>query len=186
VLVIAMGLVAFWELHRAKPELSGPIKREPAVQHSSTSIVDDNRGNKEQITAKPPREKVSRSRAKIPLPPSKISVAAVPADATLRIEINHHFIAARASVWLDNDLVYAHSLRGEPKRRGLIFRKVDGYQFEAVRVATGRHNVRVRIRSAADSYDQSKTIADAMIGSSESMLRIVCGKKAGELQLILQ
>ena len=184
-LAIAMGSVAFWSSHRTKPELSGPINREPAVQHSSLSVVDDSGGSQEQITARPPREKVSRSGAKIQLSPAKIPVAAVPADATLGIEINHHFIDARASVWLDNDLVYAHSLRGDPKRRGLIFRKVEGYQFEAVRVATGRHNVRVRIRSAAGSYDQSKTIADAMIGRSD-MLRIVCGKKPGELQLILQ
>ena len=132
------------------------------------------------------RAKVSRPRAKVPALPANIPVAAVPANATLLIEIDHHFIDARASVWLDNDLVYAHSLRGDSKRRRLVFRKVEGHQFEAVRVPAGKHDVRVRIQSAADSYDQSKTMADATIGSSESMLRIVCGKKPGQLQLILE
>src|ERR1700730_1240006 len=90
VLAIAMGFVAFWSLHRTKPELSGPINREAAVQQSSTSIVDDSRGNKEQTTAKH-REKASRFRAKVQLPPAKIPVAAVPANATLPIERDKHF-----------------------------------------------------------------------------------------------
>jgi serine/threonine protein kinase len=186
-LAAAMGLATFFSLQHTKPELSGPKKMEPAVQQSSTSIHDDSR-NKDRTTMKIPmlRANVSRPRAKVPVPPANIPVAAVPASATLLIEIDHHFIDARASVWLDNDLVYAHSLRGDSKRRALVFRKVEGHQFEAVRVPAGKHDVRVRIQSAADSYDQSKTIADASIGSSESMLRIVCGKKPGQLQLILE
>ena len=183
-LAAAMGLATFFSLQHTKAELSGPKKMEPAVQQSSTSI----QSNKDGTTMKIPmlRAKVSRPRAKVPALPANIPVAAVPANATLLIEIDHHFIDARASVWLDNDLVYAHSLRGDSKRRRLVFRKVEGHQFEAVRVPAGKHDVRVRIQSAADSYDQSKTMADATIGSSESMLRIVCGKKPGQLQLILE
>ena len=110
----------------------------------------------------------------------------VPANAILQIEFHHHFADALASIWLDNSLVYSHSLQGESKKRAIVFRKVEGHEFEAIAVPAGEHILRVRIQSVADAYDQSETIPDAVIRSSESRLRIVCGKKPGQLQLILQ
>jgi hypothetical protein len=182
-----MGFVAFWSLHRTKPEPSAPINIEPAVQQGSASIVDDGHLNKEQTTAKQPRsrKKVSWSQAKVQLPPAKIPVAAVPANATLQIEIEHHFTNALPSVWLDKVLVYKQSLQGDKTRRALLFQKVVGNKFEAIRVPMGKHEVRVRIQSASESYDQSKTIADVLVGK-ESTLRIICGNKRSELQLTLQ
>ena len=72
------------------------------------------------------------------------------------------------------------------KRRGLVFRKVEGYQLDAVNVPTGRHEVRVRIQSPSDSYDETITMADATIGTNDSILRVVCGKKSGRLELKLE
>ncbi len=185
-LAVAMAAVTFFSLRHTKPGLSGPNTIEPSVQQSSRRDDNDS-GKQDRSTTKPViRAKALRPPVQVLALPANIPVAVGPAETTLGIEISHHFIDARASVWIDNDLVYAHSLRGDPKRRGLIFWKVDGHQFEAIRVPTGKHNVRVRIRSAADSYDQSKTIADVMLGSSESMLRIVCGKKPSQLQLMLR
>jgi serine/threonine protein kinase len=199
ILTIVTGCLVFWNIQRAEPKLSGPITTEPAVEIKTAFAVDESAAThtgskKEQTAVKTPltRSKASISQAKLSRPPAKVSLlranvpVAVSSAATLRIEIDHHFIDARASVWLDNNLVYADSLHGDPKRRGLIFRRVEIHQFEAVRVAAGKHDVRVRIQSAADSYDQSETMADAMIGSNESVLRIICGKKPGQLQLILQ
>lgn len=115
-------------------------------------------------------------------------MAAPPATVpgTLQIEIHHQFASAQASVWLDNRLIYTHSLHGDKKTRALVFRKVEGHQFETIGVPTGKHKVRVRIQSVADRYDQSKTIADASIRRGESTLRVVCGKKRDELQVTLQ
>jgi serine/threonine protein kinase len=184
-LAAAMAAVIFFGLQHTKLGLSGPNKIALAVQQTSRS---DHSSNKDRTRTTIPvlRAKASPPSVTVPARPEIVRVAEVPADATLRIEIDHHFIDGRASVWLDKDLVYAHSLRGDPKRRGFIFRRVEGHQFEAIRVAAGKHDVRVRIQSAAESYDQSKTMADAMIGTNESMLRIVCGKKPGQLQLILR
>ena len=186
-LTIVMGFVAFWGLHRTKPEPSAPINTEPAVQQGRVDIVDDGHRNKEQTTAKQPRprKKASRLQAKVQLPPAKIPVAAVPVTATLQIEIEHHFTNALASVWLDKVLVYTQPLQGDKTRRALLFQKVVGHQFEAIRVPMGRHEVRVRIQSASESYDQSKTIADALV-RNESTLRIICGNKRNELQLTLR
>src|SRR3984893_5093411 len=187
VLAIAMGFVAFWGFHRTKSEPSAPINTEPAVQQGSASIVGDDHVNKEQTTAKQPRprKKVSRFQAKVQLPPAKISVAAVPVTATLQIEIEHHFTNALASVWLDMVLVYTQPLQGEKTRRALLFQKVVGHQFEAIRVPMVDTKVRVRIQSASESHDQSKTIADVLV-RNESTLRVVCGNTRSELQLTLQ
>jgi hypothetical protein len=58
-------------------------------------------------------------------------MAAPPATVpgTLQIEIHHQFASAQASVWLDNRLIYTHSLHGDKKTRALVFRKVEGHQF---------------------------------------------------------
>ena len=40
-----------------------------------------------------------------------------PADGILQIQIQHRFTTGRASVWLDNRLLYTHSLHGEIKSR---------------------------------------------------------------------
>ena len=103
----------------------------------------------------------------------------------LQIEVEHHFASASVSVWFDDHLVYEQSLRGDKQRRALVFRRVAGHQFNAIKVPSGRHMVRVRVYSESDSYDQSKIIADASI-SAASLLRIVCGNKGEGLQLSLQ
>jgi hypothetical protein len=100
----------------------------------------------------------------------------------LQIEVEHHFTDATASVWVDNRLVYTQSLLGKKQRHALVFRKVVGHQFQVVRVAPGKHQVRVRIQSTADAYDQSKITSVAFV-PGVSLLRIVCGDKADGLQL---
>ncbi len=105
------------------------------------------------------------------------------ADGTLQIQIQHRFTKGWASVWLDNRLVYTHSLHGEIKSRALVLRRVEGRQSASIGVPTGEHKVRVRIQSAADHYDQSKTVDGAFTKDRKSVLQIFCLKKPGELRL---
>jgi serine/threonine protein kinase len=185
---IATTFVTFRSFHRTQPELSGPTRTEPTAQ-PSTSAVDDGHSNRALPAAKQsePPKKVSRSQAKMPGPATKIPAAAAsaPVHAILQIEIEHHFTNALASVWLDEVLVYTHSLQGKKTRRALLFRKVAGHHFDAISVPVGKHEVRVRVQSAKDSYDESKTIAEVLL-RSKGTLRIVCGKKPDKLQLTLQ
>ena len=186
-LASVMGLLALSSLHDNKPQLNGQIQSTPAVRPSSTGGNVDRGSNEHRTKAVPAsRAKVSVSRANVTPPRPKASMPGVPANAILQIEFHHHFADALASIWLDNSLVYSHSLQGESKKRAIVFRKVEGHEFEAIAVPAGEHILRVRIQSVADAYDQSETIPDAVIRSSESRLRIVCGKKPGQLQLILQ
>ena len=146
--------------------------------------------NPEQKTLEPPKMRAKfRPQATVPkvrVVSPVIPVATIVPSGTLRIEIEHHFTEAHAFVWVDNSLVYTHQLHGNSKRRGLVFRKVEGYQLDAVNVPRGRHEVRVRIQSPSDSYDETTTMADATIGANDSILRVVCGKKTGRLELKME
>jgi serine/threonine protein kinase len=188
VLAAAMAFGASWSLYRARPSASPATTVQTSNPPVDTSAADSNKINREQKTLE-----ARRLRTKVPAPLIKVGPAStvVPAaipvpTGTLRIEIQHDFKEAHASVWLDNSLVYEHLLHGDSKRRSLVFRKVEGYQLDAVNAPTGKHDVRVRIQSPTDSYDETTTIADATIGLNDSILRVECGKKSGRLAMRLE
>jgi serine/threonine protein kinase len=104
-------------------------------------------------------------------------------DAKLQIEIEHNFTKARASVSMDNQLVYTHVLRGSAKTRALLFRTTQGHQSQTVQLPAGNHQMTVRVRSVADGYDQSRTIATNLAPKAEGTLRITCDKKRQGLQI---
>jgi hypothetical protein len=128
------------------------------------------------------RSKKLLSPSPVPSPQTKASTFAAPADAMLQIEVEHHFTDATASVWVDDGLVYTQSLLWKKQRHALVFRKVVRHQFQVVRVLPGRHQVRVRVRSAADSYDESRITSVAFV-QGVSLLRIICDDKGEGLQL---
>jgi hypothetical protein len=113
---------------------------------------------------------------------TNVPIPAASEDAMLQIKIEHHFSDATASVWVGERLVYTQSLQGKKQRRALVLKKVVGHQFQAVRVVAGKHQMRVRIQSEADSYDQSK-VNSVAFSPGVSRLRIVCDDKGEGLQL---
>jgi len=181
-LAVILAGIAFWTLHSAKRGIADPVKAEavlvPGPEVESKSKDESGAGSKKKsnITASPERSTTAKTSG---------ARAEGPADAMLQIEVEHHFTEAVASVWLDNRLIYTKPLRGEKQRRALLFRQVSGHQFDVIKVPSGVHQVRVRVHSASESYDQSKIIADASIRGA-SLLRITCGTKGAGLQLDLQ
>jgi hypothetical protein len=163
---IVIGFISSSVVHTTHQQPGRATKLEPVVERDTASVGNNNRDSKSNWSGN--------------------SVPDVPTNATLQIEIHHHFASARASVWLDNRVIYTHSLRGDIKTRALVFRQVEGRQVETIGVPVGKHKVKVRIQSPADHYDQSKTIADAFMRNGQSTLQIVCGKKRDILQLKLQ
>ncbi|HWW13667.1 MAG TPA: serine/threonine-protein kinase [Candidatus Dormibacteraeota bacterium] len=105
--------------------------------------------------------------------------------AVLDIEVEHKFAEAQLSIWVDDHLTYTHSLEGADKKHLVVFHQVQGHEFHAVQIPPGKHSLRVRVESGADSYDQSGTVAGEFASEKEKMLRINFGKR-GELQLSLQ
>ena len=166
--VILVG-AALWGLHNSKRERADSLNTEAAV------VAGHPHNSENQVAG---AEKGTTAKASVARPEQ-------PPEAMLQIEVEHHFTDARASVWLDDRLVYTKSLRVEKQRRTLLFRPVTAHQFDAIKVPSGVHQVRVRVHSAGGAYDQSKIIVDAPIRSA-SLLRITCGLKGAGLQLALQ
>ena len=167
-LAVILAGAALWGTHHPKGETADSL-------HTEAAAVAGQRTSESQIAG---AEQGTTGKA-------SVAPRGQPPEAMLQIEVEHHFTDARASVWLDNRLIYTKSLRVEEQRRTLLFRPVTAHQFDAVKVPSGIHQVRVRVHSAGGSYDQSKIIVDAPIRSA-SLLRITCGLKGAGLQLALQ
>jgi hypothetical protein len=105
--------------------------------------------------------------------------------AMLEIEVDHRFTEAQLSIWVDDHLTYTHALEGADKKRLVVFHQVQGHEFHAMQIAPGKHNLRVRVESGADSYDQSGKVAGEFASGKESLLRIDLSKRT-EMQLSLK
>jgi serine/threonine-protein kinase len=182
--LLAMGGVALWRepISKSKPIVpaDNPQPVHTIAAEAPAAVVDND--VQPSPKAQAPRKKKSIRSAQVPAPDDKAPISTVPADGILQVEVEHHFTDATASVWIDNNLVYTQPLLGKKHRHGLIFRQVTGHQFQVVRVTPGKHQVRVRIESTADGYDQSK-VAAVEFAQGVSRLRIVCGDKTDGLQL---
>jgi serine/threonine protein kinase len=190
ILAATMAFGASWSLYRTKQAPSTTTTVQTASPRRTMVAAASSEINPEQKTLETPKVRTKltppATMQKVRVVSTVIPAATVVSSGTLRIEIEHDFTEAHASVWVDNSLVYEHLLHGDSKRRGLVFRKVEGYQLDAVTVSTGKHDVRVRIQSPSDSYDETTTMAEATIGTNDSILRVVCGKKSGRLELKLE
>jgi serine/threonine protein kinase len=182
-LAMAIVGVAMWRERSFKPTQIASIDRSQPVNalaaDAPAAAVKDVRTSPKVLA---PKSKKSIRSAQFPASENKAPIATVQADAMLQVEVEHHFSDATASVWVDNSLVYTQTLVGKKQRHGLVFRKVVGHQFQVVRVTAGKHQMRVRVESPVDAYDQSK-IASVEFVPGVSLLRIICGDKAEGLQL---
>ena len=187
IFAVVLAGFAIWGTHAAMRDTPYPLKAEavtvptPPVQSKDGDIKASSLDGVANRT-------VSKKNGNDPKAKKAIAAAPKPqvaTDAMLQIEVEHHFGDASASVWLDNRLIYTKALHSEKQRRALLFKQVNGQQFDVIRVPSGTHQLRVRVRSDTDAYDQSKMIADASIQSA-SVLRITCGQKGAGLQLTLQ
>ena len=92
--------------------------------------------------------------------------------ATLDIEIEHRFAAAKLSIWVDSHLSFTHALEGTDKKRLGLFHKVEGHEFHAIQIPPGNHQLKVQVKSEADSVDRTDTISGDFSSGTEKMLRI--------------
>ena len=113
-------------------------------------------------------------------PPRRVDARDIHPDASedrsqscqLRIAVEHHFVTADLSVWIDDRQVYSHSLRGAIKKRVVVFTGVEGYLSDVVQLTPGDHRIGVRVLSADGSYDESGSISGTFAPGSEKLLVI--------------
>jgi serine/threonine-protein kinase len=162
------------------------VKKTPSVTTTSTE-VSSAAPSTGIVKKKTPHVASVGAAVSSPVRLSRASSPVVPVvpPSVLDIEVEHKFAEAQLSIWVDDHLTYTHSLEGADKKHLVVFHKVQGHEFHAVQIPPGKHSLRVRVASGADSYDQSGTVEGEFASEKEKMLRINFGK-GGEMQLSLQ
>lgn len=107
-------------------------------------------------------------------------LAAMP--ARVEVEIQHRFKAAKASIWVDDQIILDHDLRGTNQR--YLLRVVEMTQMASFQLAAGKHRLRVRVVSPASTYDQTESLDADLSSGSEHILQVNCDKKI--MQVVLQ
>jgi len=115
--------------------------------------------------------------------PSGQSTVARAPTAKVQVQILHHFSTGKASIWLDDELVFEQELQGGTQRR-LLFRTVEMNQTTSFPFSAGKHSLQVRVVSPANTYDQIETFDATLAPGSEHVLLINCDKR--EMQVTLQ
>ncbi|MFZ0297698.1 MAG: hypothetical protein WAM13_05060, partial [Candidatus Sulfotelmatobacter sp.] len=119
-----------------------------------------------------------------PVDGGRHSASRTPASL-LEIEVDHKFVDAHLSIWVDDSLTYTHPLEGIEKRHLIMFHQVEGHEFHAVQIPPGKHLLKVRITSSGGLSDQTATIRGKFAGGKEAKLRINFDN-SGTMNLSLQ
>ena len=176
--VFFAGILFGWRMSR--PHSSPPPAHVVAEAQSRPAPVQlSNLAQPVAPLPKPAAHKV-RSRKK---PSQDPPAAQMLATAKVQVEIQHHFNAAKASIWLDDDLVFDQDLRGADQRHPLL-RTVEMNQVASFQFASGKHYLQVRVVSVANIYDQSETLETELAPGSQHVLHVNCDKK--KMQVTLQ
>jgi hypothetical protein len=99
-------------------------------------------------------------------------------DCSLRLKVQHGFLSAQLSVWLDDRLVYSGRLIGSSKTIRPSKKKVrlvgpaEGSLSETFAVPAGAHEVRVRV-AAEDGSTQENSIQGDFASHSQRTLSVV-------------
>ncbi len=94
------------------------------------------------------------------------------ASCQLGIAVEHHFMTADLSVWIDNHASYTHPLRGTTRKRVVLFKGVEGYLSDEVQLTPGDHQIRLRVLSADGSYDESGSISGTFTAGTSRLLTV--------------
>ncbi len=176
--VFLSGALFAWRMTRAlSMPLSAPVLSEAQLRPLPAHFAPP----AEMV---PPPMKVaahkSRKHNQQPDAPGKTEALA---PARVQVEIQHHFNAANASIWLDNALVFDQALRGADQRHPLL-RVVEMNQIASLQFASGKHRLQIRIASPINSYDQIETLEAELSAGSKYVLRVNCDKR--KMQATLQ
>jgi serine/threonine protein kinase len=121
--------------------------------------------------------------APIAAPVTEPSSAISPQKTTLHVEIEYHFPNGQATLWLGAKQIYSQALKGSRVKRALVFHETKGTQTQNLRVEPGKHDLRVRVKSAKGDYNQSKTISVDFAPSQTATLYVTCESQQLKLDL---
>ena len=93
--------------------------------------------------------------------------------SNLKLSIEHDFTDAKVSLFVDGKLLYTHALRGQNKKRLVVFGGgIQGYDTRILQIPAGEHRVRIHVASAQEAYDRSTTVLGTFTPGQEHTLRV--------------
>jgi hypothetical protein len=106
------------------------------------------------------------------------------ADSNVEVHIENHFSDGTLSISIDDKLAYEHPLRDGHKKKLIL---LGGGVKETVTIplASGKHTLRVEVRSRKEQYDESKTVAGDFLKGGDKVLSITFDKHSREMQVAL-
>ena len=116
---------------------------------------------------------------------SQIAVSLI-SLANLEVVIDHAFEAGQAFISVDDRPVYTEELRGNKKRRALLFHYTTGRQSKGIALRPGKHTILVRVRSAGSNYDMSNSLTEGFSPGSNRTLLVKCDEHKQKLELSVQ
>ena len=170
--VLALVFVGLWwaipvEAAAGVAELAfHPVPTVSMATALEQTMADSARARSIELPAKNPARRVEARDIPLDAPEDRSP------SCQLVIAVEHHFVTADLSVWVDDRQVYSHSLRGAIKKRVVVFTGVEGYLSDVVQLTPGDHRIRVRVLSADGSYDESGSISGTFAPDSEKLLVI--------------
>jgi serine/threonine protein kinase len=171
---IATSVFAWRESHIRK---SAQIVQPPA-NVTQTAVAQNQQNSPPQPIPKvrPRKSTVKKTAKPAATAPSPAPTAAPdPLSAKVDVEIEHHFAAGKASIWLDDQLIYERNLHGASQRHPL-FRAVEMHQVTSFQISAGKHQLQIRVVSP-NSYDQIETVDAELQPGSEHVLTVNCDNK---------
>jgi hypothetical protein len=108
--------------------------------------------------------------------PAPVSAPAPPRPAHLNLDVRHNLRSVDFSVSVDGKSVLETTLAGSGKRFGVIGKRAERGFTRTIEVAPGVRIVRVRVRSAADKFDQTRVERFDLESASVAALRIAAEK----------
>src|SRR5437764_14369389 len=141
-LVAIAGLLFAWRMANVRnvplpADVIAELRLHPIRPHTLTA-TQSQRAVIEK--ARPRRTRARKS------PETSLPTAAPAASAKVQVEIQHHFNAARASLWFDDKLVSDQNLRGDDQKHSLL-RTVEINQVTSFQFPAGKHSLQIRVLS---------------------------------------
>ena len=96
--------------------------------------------------------------------------------ARIHVEILHHFAEAKASIWLDDQILLDENLHVDDQRHPML-RSLEMNQTSNFDVSSGKHQVQVRVVAPDNTYDQSETVDAELAPGSKHVLHVNCDKR---------
>ena len=108
--------------------------------------------------------------------PTRLRASSAPISPTraamVNIQIENQIPQCNVTIWVDDRAVYRWTLPDAPKKKLRIFGGGNKQESETVPIASGQHQLRVRVQSRSPFYDQSHALAGDFPVGSARVLRV--------------